>query len=137
MLLVVYSCCFFFFFSSRRRHTRCALVTGVQTCALPIYSGATVVVEGCGANGCEYMTAGTAVILGRVGDNFGAGMSGGMAFIYDPEQDFERRVNAESIVWQRPSSAHLEKVLKSLVGGPCSEPENGRAPGRGKVCQQV
>src|SRR3546814_8573954 len=78
-------------------------------------SGATVVVEGCGANGCEYMTAGTAVILGRVGDNFGAGMTGGMAVIYDPEQDFERRVNAESIVWQRLSSAHWEQVLKNLV----------------------
>jgi glutamate synthase (NADPH/NADH) large chain len=39
-----------------------------------------VVVEGCGANGCEYMTGGTAVILGKVGANFGAGMTGGMAF---------------------------------------------------------
>ena len=44
-------------------------------------SGATVVVEGCGSNGCEYMTGGTAVILGPVGDNFGAGMTGGMAFV--------------------------------------------------------
>jgi glutamate synthase (NADPH/NADH) large chain len=42
-------------------------------------SGATAVVEGCGSNGCEYMTGGTAVILGAVGDNFGAGMTGGMA----------------------------------------------------------
>ena len=48
-------------------------------------SGADTVVEGCGANGCEYMTGGTAVILGAVGDNFGAGMTGGMAFVYDPE----------------------------------------------------
>ncbi len=47
-------------------------------------SGATVVVEGCGSNGCEYMTGGTAVILGAVGENFGAGMTGGMAFLYDP-----------------------------------------------------
>ena len=53
-------------------------------------SGATVVVEGCGANGCEYMTGGTAVILGPVGGNFGAGMSGGMAFVYDPDGTFAR-----------------------------------------------
>src|SRR3546814_5913258 len=46
-------------------------------------SGAQVVVEGCGANGCEYMTGGTAVILGRTGSNFGAGMTGGMAFVLD------------------------------------------------------
>ena len=44
-------------------------------------SGATTVVEGCGSNGCEYMTGGTVVILGKTGDNFGAGMTGGMAFI--------------------------------------------------------
>ena len=50
-------------------------------------SGATAVVEGCGSNGCEYMTGGTAVILGAVGDNFGAGMTGGMAFVYDPDGD--------------------------------------------------
>src|SRR3546814_957749 len=54
-------------------------------------SGATVVVEGCGANGCEYMTGGTAVILGRVGDNVGEGMTGRMDFIYDPDGDFERQ----------------------------------------------
>ena len=52
-------------------------------CATP---APTVVVEGCGANGCEYMTGGTAVILGAVGDNFGAGMTGGMAFVYDPRR---------------------------------------------------
>jgi glutamate synthase (NADPH/NADH) large chain len=46
-------------------------------------SGATTVIEGCDSNGCEYMTGGVAVILGDVGDNFGAGMTGGMAFIYD------------------------------------------------------
>jgi glutamate synthase (NADPH) large chain len=48
-------------------------------------SGAKVVVEGCGSNGCEYMTGGVAVILGRIGANFGAGMTGGMAYVYDPE----------------------------------------------------
>ena len=44
-------------------------------------SGALAIVEGCGANGCEYMTGGSAIILGDVGDNFGAGMTGGSAFI--------------------------------------------------------
>ncbi|WP_153008066.1 glutamate synthase large subunit [Sphingomonas yabuuchiae] len=78
-------------------------------------SGAIVVVEGCGANGCEYMTGGTAVVLGEVGANFGAGMTGGMAFIYDPEERFARRANPENIVWQRLASAHWEGVLRGLV----------------------
>ncbi|KQT32068.1 glutamate synthase [Sphingomonas sp. Leaf412] len=78
-------------------------------------SGATVVVEGCGANGCEYMTGGVAVVLGEVGANFGAGMTGGMAFVYDAEGTFARRANAENIVWQRVASAHWEGVLHQLV----------------------
>ena len=78
-------------------------------------SGATVVVEGCGANGCEYMAGGTAVVLGEVGANFGAGMTGGMAFIYDPEERFARRANPENIVWQRLASAHWEGVLRGLI----------------------
>ena len=59
-------------------------------------SGADAVVEGCGSNGCEYMTGGVAVILGPVGDNFGAGMTGGMAFVYDPDDAFELKVNPET-----------------------------------------
>jgi glutamate synthase (NADPH/NADH) large chain len=78
-------------------------------------SGATVVVEGCGANGCEYMTGGTAVVLGPVGANFGAGMTGGMAFVYDPDGTFARRANPENITWQRVSSLHWESVLRNLV----------------------
>ena len=78
-------------------------------------SGAEVVVEGCGANGCEYMTGGTAVVLGKVGMNFGAGMTGGMAFIYDADGGFEQRANPESIVWQRLASAHWEGKLKAMV----------------------
>ena len=78
-------------------------------------SGATVVVEGCGANGCEYMTGGIAVLLGAVGTNFGAGMTGGMAFVYDADGSFERRANPESIVWNRLSSMHWESVLLNLV----------------------
>ncbi|WP_263587595.1 glutamate synthase large subunit [Sphingopyxis sp. GC21] len=78
-------------------------------------SGAKVVIEGCGANGCEYMTGGTAVILGAVGSNFGAGMTGGMAFVLDVDESFESRANPESIVWQRLDSAHWEGALRSLV----------------------
>ena len=78
-------------------------------------SGARVVIEGCGANGCEYMTGGTAVILGPVGSNFGAGMTGGMAFVLDEDGSFERHANGESIQWQRLDSAHWEGVLKALI----------------------
>jgi glutamate synthase (NADPH/NADH) large chain len=74
-----------------------------------------VVVEGCGANGCEYMTGGTAVVLGRVGMNFGAGMTGGMAFVYDVDGSFERHANAENITWHRLASSHWEAKLRSLV----------------------
>src|SRR5690606_31979096 len=58
-------------------------------------SGATAVVEGVGDHGCEYMTGGNVVILGETGRNFGAGMSGGLAFVYDPEGKFPARVNPE------------------------------------------
>ena len=78
-------------------------------------SGATVVVEGCGANGCEYMTGGVAVVLGSTGDNFGAGMTGGMAFVHDADGGFARRINPDSIVLARIASAHWDGVLRALV----------------------
>ena len=78
-------------------------------------SGAVAVVEGCGSNGCEYMTGGTVAILGGVGDNFGAGFTGGMAFVFDPDNLFEQRVNPDSLTWQRLASAHWEGVLRGLV----------------------
>jgi glutamate synthase (NADPH/NADH) large chain len=78
-------------------------------------SGATVVVEGCGANGCEYMTNGVAVVLGAVGANFGAGMTGGMAFVYDPDGKFEKRANPENITWDRVKALHWADVLLDLV----------------------
>jgi glutamate synthase (NADPH/NADH) large chain len=78
-------------------------------------SGATTVVEGCGANGCEYMTGGTAVILGPTGKNFAAGMTGGMAFVLDLDSQFEQRVNPESVVLTRLASVHWEAVLKGLI----------------------
>jgi glutamate synthase (NADPH/NADH) large chain len=78
-------------------------------------SGAIAVVEGCGSNGCEYMTGGVAVILGPVGDNFGAGMTGGVAFVYDPDLAFEHKLNPETLVWERVSTAYWEKRLRRLV----------------------
>ncbi len=78
-------------------------------------SGAIAVVEGCGSNGCEYMTGGTAVILGSVGENFAAGMTGGMAFVYDDEADFMDRLNKESVIVQPVETAHWRNVLFDLV----------------------
>ncbi|AUR05617.1 glutamate synthase [NADPH] large chain [Phaeobacter inhibens] len=78
-------------------------------------SGASVVVEGCGACGCEYMTGGIAVILGSIGANFGAGMTGGMAYIYDPEGKAETMMNMESLVTCAVTVAHWEDQLKGLI----------------------
>ena len=60
-------------------------------------SGLIAVVEGIGDHGCEYMTGGRAVILGEVGRNFGAGMSGGIAFVYNPDLTLQRRSNSSTI----------------------------------------
>lgn len=75
-------------------------------------SGAEAVVEGCGANGCEYMTGGRIVSLGPVGDNFAAGMTGGAAFIWDQDDVFEKVVNPDAVDWYPISGVperHLEK----------------------------
>jgi glutamate synthase (NADPH/NADH) large chain len=61
------------------------------------------------------MTGGTVAILGALGDNFGAGFTGGMAFIYDPEGVFHLRVNPETLHWQRVESAHWDGVLHGLI----------------------
>ncbi|MBY6056466.1 glutamate synthase large subunit [Leisingera daeponensis] len=78
-------------------------------------SGAKVVIEGCGACGCEYMTGGIAVILGSIGANFGAGMTGGMAYLYDPEGKAETMMNMESLVTCPLTVAHWESELKGLI----------------------
>ena len=78
-------------------------------------SGGIAVVEGCGSNGCEYMTGGTVAILGDVSDNFAAGMTGGMAFVYDPENKFKNFVNNESVVYQTPESLYWIDQLKKLI----------------------
>jgi glutamate synthase domain-containing protein 2/glutamate synthase domain-containing protein 1/glutamate synthase domain-containing protein 3 len=74
-------------------------------------SGATAVVEGTGDHGCEYMTGGTVVVLGRTGRNFAAGMSGGIAYVYDEDGRFAERCNTAMVA--------LEKVL------PAKEQEAG------------
>jgi glutamate synthase (NADPH/NADH) large chain len=61
------------------------------------------------------MTGGTVVILGAVGDNFGAGFTGGMAFVYDPDETFHLRVNPDTLLWQRVTGGHWEQTLRNLV----------------------
>jgi len=78
-------------------------------------SGAISVVEGCDSNGCEYMTGGSVIILGEVGDNFAAGMTGGMAFVYDLNNQFHKKVNPETVVWQTPETEYWINYLKNLV----------------------
>ncbi|MEX1217469.1 MAG: glutamate synthase large subunit [Acidimicrobiales bacterium] len=71
-------------------------------------SGAIAVVEGVGDHGCEYMTGGRVVVLGPTGRNFGAGMSGGLAFVYDPDSTFLLRVNPEMVDLDAPDGNDLE-----------------------------
>jgi glutamate synthase (NADPH/NADH) large chain len=78
-------------------------------------SGASVVIEGCGSNGCEYMTGGVAVILGEIGANFGAGMTGGMAYIYDPDGKALEMMNMETVVTCPVTVAHWHDQLKGLI----------------------
>jgi glutamate synthase (NADPH/NADH) large chain len=74
-------------------------------------SGATAVVEGTGDHGCEYMTGGTVVVLGATGRNFAAGMSGGIAYVYDPDGDFAKKCNM-SMVALDPVLSGVEQEAK-------------------------
>jgi glutamate synthase (NADPH) large chain len=81
-------------------------------------SGCTAVVEGTGDNACEYMTGGIVVILGNTGINFGAGMTGGLAFVYDPEKTFVDKMNQELIESVRIDTDDTERerlYLKRLL----------------------
>ena len=71
-------------------------------------SGATAVVEGVGDHGCEYMTGGKVVVLGSTGRNFGAGMSGGEAYVYDPDGKFPADLNPEMVNLESPDAADVE-----------------------------
>lgn len=77
-------------------------------------SGATVVVEGVGAHGCEYMTGGCVVVLGEVGPNFAAGMSGGVAYVYDRFGTLARRCNPELVDLVAPSEKDLGLVRQLI-----------------------
>ncbi|MEO5680030.1 MAG: glutamate synthase subunit alpha, partial [Acidimicrobiales bacterium] len=73
-------------------------------------SGATTVVEGAGDHACEYMTGGTVVILGRVGYNLGAGMTGGSCYVWDPVGALVGRVNTSLVDFERPDEAHADEL---------------------------
>jgi glutamate synthase (NADPH/NADH) large chain len=74
-------------------------------------SGGTAVVEGVGDHGCEYMTGGIAVILGNTGRNFAAGMSGGVAYVFDPKKEFPKNCNTEMVELESLMEEDLDVVL--------------------------
>jgi glutamate synthase (NADPH) large chain len=79
-------------------------------------SGAITVVEGTGDHGCEYMTGGTVVVLGATGRNFAAGMSGGIAYVYDPDGDFSKKCNMamvalDTVLSSADQEAKLDRAL--------------------------
>ena len=81
-------------------------------------SGATAVVEGVGDHGCEYMTGGKVIILGSTGRNFAAGMSGGIAYIFDPDKSFQNRCNVEMVELCSPDAndaVFLQDTLEEFV----------------------
>ncbi|MBZ4684114.1 MAG: glutamate synthase large subunit, partial [Fusobacteriales bacterium] len=78
-------------------------------------SGAHAVVEGVGDHGCEYMTGGRAVILGTTGRNFGAGMSGGIAYVYDIDGKFESRLNKNMVIMEKVEDKTSINELKSMI----------------------
>ena len=78
-------------------------------------SGAKAVVEGIGDHGCEYMTGGVAVILGKVGRNFGAGMSGGIAYVFDPENTFKNYCNGVDLNIDPVISVEDQVQLEQLI----------------------
>jgi len=81
-------------------------------------SGATAVVEAVGYHGCEYMTGGIVVVLGRTGSNFAAGMTGGRAFVLDLHENFERRCNLEQVSVSKLSTSEGNSdsvLLQSLI----------------------
>ena len=78
-------------------------------------SGASAVVEGIGDHGCEYMTGGRVVVLGKTGRNFGAGMSGGIAYVWDPDSSFPKQCNMEMFELESVSAAEDILELKLLI----------------------
>ncbi len=90
-------------------------------------SGALAIVEGCGANGCEYMTGGTAIILGNIGDNFGAGMTGGSAFIYNDQKNIDDMLNKDTISTYELFNPEWKNYLLILLKDFYKETQSKRA----------
>jgi glutamate synthase (ferredoxin) len=90
-------------------------------------SGAIAVVEGVGDHGCEYMTGGVAVVLGETGRNFGAGMTNGVAYVYDSANRFERRYNPELVTVARLTDAEDSYFLRQLIFYHLEETGSSRA----------
>ena len=90
----------------------CAGAAGERFCVRN--SGAVAVVEGAGDHPCEYMTSGTVVILGPYGLNLGAGMTGGQAYVFDPEERMERHLNAQLVAAARLDAADLDTLRELL-----------------------
>src|SRR5262249_50676020 len=78
-------------------------------------SGARAVVEGVGAHGCEYMTGGIVVVLGRTGRNFAAGMSGGVAYVLDVSRTFPLRCNSDMVDLEPLDDAEDVEIVRTLV----------------------
>ena len=78
-------------------------------------SGATAVVEGCGDHGCEYMTGGRAVVLGKTGKNFAAGMSGGIAYVLDEDTTLYKKVNKQLVSMESVTDKYNVLELKQII----------------------
>lgn len=90
-------------------------------------SGATAVVEGIGDHGCEYMTGGRVLIIGKTGRNFAAGMSGGIAYIYDEDASFENNLNREFVELEKLSATEDESFVKDLLAKHVAYTESKKA----------
>jgi glutamate synthase domain-containing protein 3 len=77
-------------------------------------SGLDAVVEGVGDHGCEYMTGGRVVILGRMGRNFAAGMSGGIAYCFDPKEELKKKCNMSMVLLEKPNNSDA-MTIKNLL----------------------
>jgi glutamate synthase (NADPH/NADH) large chain len=90
-------------------------------------SGVKAVVEGVGDHGCEYMTGGVVAVLGETGKNFAAGMSGGVAYVYDPDGEFERLANTGMVTLDDTLEESDEAMLRRLVENHAEYTDSDRA----------
>ena len=90
-------------------------------------SGASAVIEGCSANGCEYMTGGVVVVMGSVGHNFGAGMTGGRAYVFGGDDELTHHANKESVLWRALSGEDEERECRDLIERHFKETKSARA----------